>query len=74
MKRAFLLVAIIASVQPFRLAAQATTPGSESSKEIDADVWNAVIATVAAGDLEGMAATYHPDAVLVNSTTSASIK
>jgi uncharacterized protein (TIGR02246 family) len=69
-----LVTALITSLAPRHLAAQAAAPGSESSKEIDADVWNVVIATVAAGDLEGMAATYHPDAVLVNSTTTASIK
>ncbi len=37
-----------------------------SSDEIDAAIWNVISATVAAGDLEGMAATYHPDAVLVS--------
>ena len=74
MKRLLLLAALAVSIRPSLLAAQAATPGAESSKEIDADVWNVVIATVAAGDLEGMAATYHPDAVLVNANTTASIK
>ena len=32
------------------------------------------VGPIAAGDLNGMAATYHPDAVLVNSTMTASIK
>ena len=74
MKRVFLLVALTASLGTVRSTAQAPAPVAESSKEIDADVWNVVIATVAAGDLDGMAATYHPDAVLVNSTQTASIK
>ena len=75
MKRMLPLVALTMSVAlPFHLAAQAAPPGADYSKEIDADVWNVVIATVAAGDLEGMAATYHPDAVLVNANTTASIK
>jgi len=74
MHRTLLLIALAVSLRPSLLAAQAAAPGGESSKEIDADVWNVVIATVAAGDLEGMAATYHPDAVLVNSTQTASIK
>ena len=74
MKRMLLLAALATSVVPCHLVAQAVAPGAWSSAEIDADVWNVVIATVAAGDLEGMAATYHPDAVLVNSTTTASIK
>ena len=69
-----LLVLVTAVVRPSHLNAQAAVPGAEWSKEIDADVWSVVTATVAAGDLDGMAATYHPDAVLVNSTTTASIK
>ena len=38
----------------------------ESGDEIDATVWEVISATVAAGDIDGMAATYHPDAVLVS--------
>ena len=39
----------------------------EVSDEIDATVWSTVSAAVAANDCEGMAATYHTDAVLVSS-------
>jgi uncharacterized protein (TIGR02246 family) len=74
MKRLFVLAAFVTiAVRPAHLQAQAT-PGDGSSKAIDADVWSVVSATVAAGDLTGMASTYHPDAVLVNSTTTATIK
>jgi hypothetical protein len=49
-------------------AAAASTSASLSSDEIDATVWGAVSATVAANDCAGMAALYHPDAVLVSRT------
>ena len=38
----------------------------EVSDQIDAAVWEVISATVAANDGEGMAAVYHPDAVLVS--------
>jgi ketosteroid isomerase-like protein len=44
----------------YALANEATTP------EIDRDVWSVVSRTVVESDIEGMAATYHPDAVLVS--------
>ena len=44
-----------------------------SSDEIDAAIWNVISATVAAGDLAGMAATYHADAVLVSSKGTVAI-
>jgi ketosteroid isomerase-like protein len=44
------------------LSAQGTEP---SSGAIDAQVWTTVSTTVVAHDLAGMAATYHPAAVLV---------
>jgi len=36
-----------------------------STREIDRDVWSVVSRTVVESDIEGMAATYHSDAVLV---------
>ena len=36
-----------------------------ATREIDRDVWSVISLTVAESDIEGMAATYHPDAVLV---------
>ena len=47
--------------------------GQASEGEIDATVWNVISATVAANDLEGMAATYHEDAVLVSSRGTVAI-
>ena len=44
-----------------------------TSQDIDADVWAVVSATVATGDAVGMGRTYHPDAVLVNGTKTATI-
>lgn len=37
-----------------------------STAQIDRDVWSVVSRTVVEADIEGMAATYHPDAVLVS--------
>ena len=42
------------------LASETTT------SEIDRDVWSIIAATVMAQDIDGMAVTYHPDAVLVS--------
>ncbi len=36
-----------------------------TSREIDRDVWSVISLTVVESDIKGMAATYHPDAVLV---------
>ncbi len=47
--------------------------GGEISNEIDSTVWEVISATVAANDIEGMAATYHPDAVLVSPKGTVSI-
>ena len=51
---------LVAGAAP--LAAQGTEP---SSGAIDAQVWTVVSTTVVEHDIAGMAATYHPDAVVV---------
>ena len=38
----------------------------DTSAEIDRDVWSVISRTVVESDIEGMAATYHPDAVFVS--------
>lgn len=48
------------------LTAPIALADESSRRDIDATIWNVISATVAAGDLEGMAATYHEDAVLVS--------
>lgn len=49
--------------------------GSVSSTEaIDAAVWQTVAAAVAANDRDAMAATYHPDAVLVSTTGTIAVQ
>jgi ketosteroid isomerase-like protein len=48
------------------LMAAAALAGGASSDAIDAAVWQVISETVATGDIDGMAATYHPDAVLVS--------
>lgn len=53
--------ALVAWAAP--LSAQGAQP---SSGAIDAEVWTAIVTSVAGHDLAGMAATYHPDAVLVS--------
>ena len=49
-------------------ASAASSSSSSSSEAIDAAVWTEVAAAVAANDCDAMAATYHPDAVLVSTT------
>ena len=44
-----------------------------STEQIDATVWGVVSETVVAGDIDAMAATYHPDAVLVSSKGTVAI-
>jgi len=46
---------------------------SRAESAIDTAIWSVISATVAAGDIEGMAATYHPDAVLVSATGTVAI-
>ncbi len=53
---------LVAGAAP--LSAQAA---AASSGAIDAQVWSVVSTTVVEHDIAGMAATYHPDAVLVTS-------
>jgi len=60
--RLLAVAAVVAWAAP--LAAQGTAP---SSTAIDAQVWMAISTTVVEHDIAGMAATYHPDAVLVTS-------
>lgn len=60
-------LAALALALPPAAAAQmnAAAPGNPSSAAIDATVWSVISATVVNADIEGMAATYHPDAVVV---------
>jgi hypothetical protein len=62
-------------IVPSPVGAQSGSPQSPGSpgQEIDADVWAVLSATVAVGDAVGMGRTYHPDAVLVNESKTATI-
>ena len=61
-------------LEELQLLATPVAPAEEaSSNEIDATIWNVISDTVAAGIFEGMAATYHPDAVLVSSKGTVAI-
>jgi hypothetical protein len=64
---------VLWSVVAVSTSASQPAPAS-TAHEIDRDVWSVLIATVAADDIVGMGATYHPDAVLVSPTATASIK
>ncbi len=46
----------------------------ETSQQIDRDTWNVISQAVANADIEAMAATYHPDAVVVSGTETIPIK
>lgn len=65
-------IAVLAVLGLTVLAAPPSWAG-ESGDEIDAAVWEVISATVAAADIEGMAAIYHPDAVLVSSKGTVAI-
>jgi len=74
MKKRFVAAALVLSVAgPWHVGAQSAAPVASSSRAIDADVWAVVSSTVARGDAVGMGRTYHPDAVLVNGTRTATI-
>jgi ketosteroid isomerase-like protein len=60
--RALTAATLVAWAAP--LSAQGT---ASSSGAIDAQVWTVISTTVVEHDIAGMAATYHPDAVLVSS-------
>lgn len=64
---------VLWSVVVVSTSASQPSPAS-TAHEIDRDVWSVLAATVAADDIAGMGATYHPDAVLVSPTATASIK
>jgi len=65
MKLLTALAAITLAV-PVAATAQAGTAASgPSTAAIDAEVWSAITASVADQDIDAMAATYHPDAVVV---------
>jgi len=46
----------------------------ETSQQIDQDTWDVISQAVANADIEAMAATYHPDAVVVSGNETVSIK
>lgn len=48
------------------LAPLATSAEESSTAQIDAQIWEVIARTVAEHDIEGMAAVYHPEAVLVH--------
>ena len=56
--------------------AQGAAPSSPSatSRAIDTELWAVVSATVVHADIKGMAATYHPDAVVVSGNGSRPIR
>ena len=60
-----LFVSILVSVGVLWSATPTLAEGA-SSEEIDRTVWSVVSRTVVEQDIEGMAGTYHPDAVLVS--------
>jgi uncharacterized protein (TIGR02246 family) len=66
MKLLTVLAALVVSV-PAVAAAQAGAPAgtAASTAAIDEQVWSAISASVVNQDIDAMAATYHPDAVVV---------
>ena len=46
----------------------------QTSQQIDQDTWRVISQAVANADIEAMAATYHPDAVVVSGTETVPIK
>lgn len=64
MKRLTALAALVLSI-PITATAQSAA-SSASTAAIDEQVWHAISASVADQDINAMAATYHPDAVIVH--------
>ena len=60
-------VALLLLVSPFAFAQVHPSPATDLD-----DYWADVSKTIAAGDFDGYAATYHPDAVLVNGSQNKS--
>lgn len=63
----FLVAAAVVAASATSLAAQAAEP---TGAAIDAQVWTAISTTVVEHDIKGMAAAYHPDAVVVTPKTT----
>ena len=63
------LLVLVAMVIP----ASVSFADTSNSAEIDAQVWGVIAETVVAADIERMAATYHPDAILVSSKGTVAI-
>ena len=59
-------LALLSALALTALLTRASFAGAASGNEIDASIWGVIADTVAAGDIDGMATTYHPDAVLVS--------
>jgi ketosteroid isomerase-like protein len=66
---------VLATLALLGLVVLPATPcrSGEISDEIDSTVWEVISTTVVANDIEGMAATYHSDAVLVSPKGTVSI-
>jgi len=60
-------LAVISLTLPAAATAQSSAPAgaASSSAAIDQQVWSAISASVVDQDIDAMAATYHPDAVVV---------
>jgi uncharacterized protein (TIGR02246 family) len=60
-------LALVATTLASAASAQSDSAAARraSSAAIDAEVWTVISATVVNADIDGMAATYHPDAVVV---------
>src|SRR5262245_41066386 len=72
-KRTAVIAGVLWSV--IVLVAGATqAPAASSARDIDREIWSALIATVAADDIVGMGRLYYPEAVLVTPKSTASIK
>jgi len=56
------------------LTASAAFSDQEISQQIDQDTWAVISQAVANADIEAMAATYHPDAVVVNGNETVPIE
>ncbi len=72
MKTTAVLTALLL-VLPTMARAQGAAPAA-TSRAIDAELWSVVSATVVNADIKGMAATYHPDAVVVMSNGTRAIR
>ena len=70
----FVVAFVASNAQLVAQAAKPATASTQSSQDIDRDVWSVFVATVATDDIVGMGEAYFPNAVVVTPSGTSPIK